>query len=48
MTDPATKKPVADKGSYVTAYGKEPGGEWLVLADISTSSVPPAAPAPSK
>lgn len=48
MTDPATKKPVTDKGSYVTVYRKQADGRWLAAADINTSSVPPAAPAPSK
>lgn len=45
MTDPATKKPVNDHGSYVTVYRKDAGGKWLAISDINTSAVPPAPPA---
>lgn len=46
--DPATKKPMEDKGSYVTVYRKRAEGKWLAVADINTSSVPRAEPAPSR
>jgi uncharacterized protein (TIGR02246 family) len=46
VTDPATKKPVNDHGSYVTTYRKQSDGSWKAAADIATSAVPPATPAP--
>ena len=45
-TDPATKKPVNDHGSYVTTYRKQADGTWKAVADIATSEVPPPTPAP--
>jgi len=47
MTDPNTKLPMNDHGSYVTTYRKQPDGSWKAVADIATSEVPPPAP-PSK
>jgi uncharacterized protein (TIGR02246 family) len=44
VTNPATKKPVTDKGSYVTVYRKQADGAWLASLDINTSEVPPAPP----
>jgi uncharacterized protein (TIGR02246 family) len=46
FTDPQTHKVINDHGSYVTAYRKELDGTWKAVADIATSEVPPAAPAP--
>jgi uncharacterized protein (TIGR02246 family) len=46
MTDPNTKKVMNDHGSYVTVYHKQADGSWKVVSDISTSEVPPPAPAP--
>jgi uncharacterized protein (TIGR02246 family) len=43
VTDPATKKPIHDKGSYVTTYRKQADGSWKAVSDIATSEVPPAA-----
>ena len=40
MTSPATKKPVHDKGSYVTVYRKVDGA-WKTVSDIATSEAPP-------
>jgi ketosteroid isomerase-like protein len=40
-TDPKTKKVMAEKGSYVEVYKKQPDGSWKVVEDINT----PAAPA---
>ncbi len=45
MTDPASKKPVNDHGSYVTVYRKLADGSWKAVSDIATSEAPPAAPA---
>lgn len=36
MTDPATKKPIASSGSYVTVYRKQ-SGEWKAVFDIASS-----------
>jgi len=43
MTDPASKKTVNDKGGYVTIYRKQADGSWKAVADIASSSNPPAA-----
>ena len=40
VTDPKTKKPVTDKGSYVTGYRKQADGSWKAVSDINTSEVP--------
>ena len=48
LTDPATKKPINDKGSYVTVYRKAPDGSWKAVSDIATSSAPPGQPAAPK
>ncbi len=45
MTDPATKKPMNDHGSYVTVY-KKVDGAWKAVQDAAISEVPPPAPAP--
>jgi len=39
-TDPSTKKPINDKGSYVTVYKKQPDGSWKAVADIASSESP--------
>ena len=41
MTDPKTKKPTTDKGSYVTGYKKQADGSWKAVSDINVSEVPP-------
>lgn len=46
MTDPATKKPMNDHGSYVTVYKKQADGSWKAVQDAAISEVPPPAPAP--
>ena len=47
MTDPASKQVIHDHGSYVTTYSKQADGAWKAVADIASSEVPPAAPAPT-
>jgi uncharacterized protein (TIGR02246 family) len=42
MTNPATKKVINDKGSYVTVYRKQADGSWKAVSDIATSEVPPS------
>jgi len=41
VSDPKTKKPVNDKGSYVTGYKKQADGNWKAISDINTSELPP-------
>ena len=47
-TDPITKKPMNDKGSYVTVYRRQKDGVWKAVLDINTSEVPPPAPPAKK
>lgn len=42
MTNPASKKVMNDKGSYVTVYKKQGDGSWKAVSDIATSEMPPA------
>ncbi len=37
ITDPKTKEPIQDHGSYVTTYRKQPDGTWKAVADIVSS-----------
>lgn len=37
MTDPKTKKPMTDKGKYLTVYTKQPDGSWKAIADTFNS-----------
>jgi uncharacterized protein (TIGR02246 family) len=46
ITEPKTKKPVTDKGKYVTTYKKQADGTWKAVADMVSSDVP--LPAPGK
>ena len=41
VTNPKTKKPVEDKGSYMTVYKKQADGAWKVIEDMTTSEVAP-------
>jgi ketosteroid isomerase-like protein len=38
ITDPISKRPVTDKGSYLRIYRKEPTGGWRAAQEILTSS----------
>jgi len=40
VTDSKTKKPVTDKGSYVTGYTKQADGSWKAVSDINVSELP--------
>ncbi len=40
MTNPKTKKPVEDKGTYITVYKKQADGNWKAIEDVATSEVP--------
>jgi ketosteroid isomerase-like protein len=46
FTEPRTKKPITDKGKYVTAYKKQSDGTWKAAADMVSSDIP--LPAPGK
>jgi uncharacterized protein (TIGR02246 family) len=50
MTDPRTKKPVAEKGKYVTIYKKQADGTWKAIQDINNPDAPatPVGGAPAK
>ena len=39
-SDPKTKKPVTEKGTYVTTYKKQPDGLWKAVQDINTPEAP--------
>lgn len=43
-TNPKTKKPSTEKGTYVTVYKKQAGGDWKAIEDINTpgAATPPA------
>lgn len=40
MTNPKTKKPVEDKGNYLTVYKKQTDGSWKVIEDVASSEIP--------
>lgn len=42
LTDAKTKKPVTDKGSYVTGYKKQADGSWKAESDINVSETAPS------
>jgi uncharacterized protein (TIGR02246 family) len=44
VTDPLTKKPTTDRGTYLRVYRKQPDGAWNVLLDMRTSSLPALTP----
>ena len=48
LTDPATKKPFNDKGTYVTVYKKQGDGSWKAVSDIASSTTPSAPMPPGK
>ena len=37
MTDPKTKKPMTDKGKYLTVYSKQADASWKAVADTFNS-----------
>ena len=41
MTNPKTKKPVEDRGSYLTVYKKQADGNWKAIEDTTISEVAP-------
>lgn len=47
VTDPVSKQPIHDHGTYVTVFRKQADGSWKAFSDIVSSEVPPPAPAPA-
>ena len=41
VTNPKTKKPIDDKGTYVLVFKKQADGGWKAIEDISSSEVAP-------
>jgi uncharacterized protein (TIGR02246 family) len=41
ITNGKTKKPITDKGSYVTGFKKQADGNWKAVTDINTSELSP-------
>ncbi len=48
QTDPKSKRPVTEKGKYLTVYKKQTDGSWKAIEDISTPDAPAVSPAPVK
>src|SRR5581483_8063932 len=42
VTDPKTKKPITERGKYVTVYQKQPDGSWKAVEDINNADAPAA------
>jgi uncharacterized protein (TIGR02246 family) len=40
MTDPKTKKPMTDKGKFLTVFVKQPDGSWKAAADTYNTDLP--------
>lgn len=40
VSDPKDKKPVTDKGKYMTIYKKQADGAWKAVADMLNSDLP--------
>jgi uncharacterized protein (TIGR02246 family) len=48
-TNPKTRRPVNEKGTYVTVYKKQAGGDWKAVEDINTpEALPIQAASPKK
>ena len=41
-TNPQTKKPATEKGTYVTVFQKQADGAWKAITDINAAGPPPA------
>jgi len=46
ITDPASKKVINDKGTYVTVYRKQPDGSWKAAQDAAITEIAPTPPTP--
>jgi uncharacterized protein (TIGR02246 family) len=45
QSDPKTKKPMSEKGSYLIVYKKQADGSWKITNDFATPEGPAAPPA---
>jgi uncharacterized protein (TIGR02246 family) len=43
VSNPKTKKPVTDKGTYLTVFKKQADGSWKAVEDFTASEIPPPA-----
>ena len=41
VTNPKTKKPIDDKGTYITVYKKQADGGWKAIEDVTASEMAP-------
>jgi ketosteroid isomerase-like protein len=48
QSDMKTKKPITEKGAYVTVYKKQADGSWKAVQDINTPGGPAVPVAPAK
>jgi uncharacterized protein (TIGR02246 family) len=44
VSNPKTKQPVNDKGTYLTVFKKQSDGSWKAVEDFTASEIPPPAP----
>jgi uncharacterized protein (TIGR02246 family) len=42
--DPATRKPIEDRGKWLTIRKKQPDGSWRIIMDTASSDLPLSAP----
>jgi len=40
LTNPKDKKPITDKGKYLTVFKKQADGNWKAVADMVSSDLP--------
>jgi hypothetical protein len=42
VSNPKTKKPITDKGNFLTLYRKQNDGSWKATEDFNASEIPPS------
>jgi uncharacterized protein (TIGR02246 family) len=42
VSNPKTKKPITDKGNFLTLYRKQSDGSWKATEDFNASEIPPS------
>jgi uncharacterized protein (TIGR02246 family) len=47
-SSPKSKKPITEKGKYLTVFAKQTDGSWKVIEDMLNSDAPPAAETTAK
>lgn len=40
ISDPNTRKPLHEKGKYVSIYARQPDGSWKMIEDIANADAP--------